>query len=275
MELYVFGTQETIHLSYSEIPWDVDTKQRTDLDPGTGEPMMEFVLDADGKMKRDENLNPLMRAADGSEVPVKTDVWVENRAFTVPFGPCCINQEVKQTQYADRPDVQVCRGTCCRQPVSVKVSTIAAILKHMDGILKHMPPANAKLASLASPFRHESIRPMPDGSCIFWNPVNGQCALYNYAQANGLDVNRLRPIPCSLFPLQIQAGWLDQTPRYFAMFIDPIVMQQHNIACPTAGNGACKPAYLSLKREFDTAFGEGFWEVMVDVYERHFRPKHE
>lgn len=272
MEIYVFGHQESSHLSYTEVPWDLDTKTRTDIDHFTGLPMQSFVYDDKGSILRDDFLNPLMKASDGCLIPVQTDVWVENRAFTVPFGPCCINNEVKQERYADREDVFVCRGVCCRQPVQVKISTISLILKHIQGIARHMPPANAKMMDLGGPFRGESIRGMPDGACLFWNPASGECALQTYAQESGIDPDRLRPIPCSLFPLQVQAGWMDHGPRYFAMFIDPIVMKQHNVNCPTAGNGSCKPAYLSLKREFDSAFGGGFWEVMVDVYERHFKP---
>lgn len=272
MELFIFGDREINHLVYAEVPWDCAKRERTDIDPATGWPMEAFAKDEHGAIKRHPlTMRPLMVDSDGSEVPVRTDVWVEARAFFTPFGPCCLSESMREEFFKGRDDVVVCHGMCCRQPVRVKAAGQARILRHYEGIRGYMTPASARMADLGSPFAGEGNRLMPDGSCVFWRPSDGKCAIHAFAVDNDIDWRLLKPISCTLFPMQVQAGLNYSTPLYYAMTHDPQVLRQNGIVCPI-GSPNLTPAYLDMQAEYDIAFGAGFWEVMCDVFERHFRP---
>ena len=273
MDLFVLAKNTTAHAQYVEVPWDLATGGRTDLDPVKAAPMPLHFLD-DGTIARDATtLRPLLETAQGDLVAAQCDVWLQKGVFLTPFGPCCLTEADRRALYADRSDILVCGGRCCRQPVQCKVDQQYRILKHYDGIEQHMMPATRTLAREAGPFAGERIQQMPDRSCCFWRPHDGKCAIHAYADAAGLDWRALKPTPCVLFPFQVTTttAVVEKSPYFFVECFDPGALHQHGIQCPI-GDERLKPAYLNMKRELDFVFGPGFWEVMSDVWERSYRP---
>lgn len=151
---------------------------------------------------------PLSRAFPSREgVPVIDQV--DPRIFTLTYFAHCM-------------DCSFCHDTCCRYGADIELARIRAVEQYRDELERYLGVPRAEwyrdrrgdVGMVPEPeypggaYTRTSVVDLPPGrsphneiGCVFLDPHGRGCRLHRFALERGIEVQSIKPMVCTLFPL--------------------------------------------------------------------------